>query len=88
MIVVLILSISGVSYADEIELENFPIDELWTEIENSNTKTDEPSLNSRAAIVFDRTSKTVIWGNNIPIKRRICCFCIWIQTQTANTKCQ
>ena len=69
VIVVLILSISGVSYADEIELENFPIDELWTEIENSNTKTDEPSLNSRAAIVFDRTSKTVIWGKSIDEKR-------------------
>lgn len=69
LLFILMFSISIISYADEIELENFPIEELWTEIENSNTKTDEPKLNSRAAIIFDRTSRTVLWGKNINEKR-------------------
>lgn len=71
LIIVLILSISVVSYADEIEIENFPEEELWEEIEsvNKSSKSDEPKLNSRAAIVFDRTSKTVIYGKNIDEKR-------------------
>lgn len=69
LIFILIFSVSAISYADEIELENFPVEELWAEIESNTTKTDEPSLNSRAAIVFDRTSNTVIWGKNIYEKR-------------------
>ena len=69
LLFILMFSISIISYGDEIELENFPIEELWTEIENSNTKTDEPKLNSRAAIIFDRTSRTVLWGKNINEKR-------------------
>lgn len=69
--ILIILSVSGISYADEIELENFPIEELWKEIdsENNSSKNDELKLNSRAAIVFDRTSKTVIYGKNIDDKR-------------------
>ena len=69
LIFILIFSVSAISYADEIELENFPVEELWAEIESNTTKTDEPRLNSRAAIVFDRTSNTVIWGKNIYEKR-------------------
>ena len=68
ILIVFILSVSVVSYADEIELENFPIDEIWEEIDNANNSV-EPNLNSRAAIVFDRTSKTVIYGKNIDEKR-------------------
>ena len=65
---VIILNIfSIVCYADEVELENFPEAEIWAEIESvsAENNTNPPSLNSRAAIVFDRTSKTVIYGKNI-----------------------
>ena len=69
LLFILIFSISAISYADEIELENFPVEDLWIELEKNNTKTDEPSLNSRAAIIFDRTSKNIIWGKNMNEKR-------------------
>lgn len=69
LLFIIIFSVSIISYANEIELENFPVEELWNEIENSTTQNDEPKLNSRAAIVFDRTSKSVIFGKNINEKR-------------------
>lgn len=60
-----------ICYADEVELENFPVEEIWNEIQSvsAENNTNPPSLNSRAAIVFDRTSKTVIYGKNIDSKR-------------------
>lgn len=57
-------------YADDIELEDFS-EEIWEEIKSTGASTEEklPSLNSRAAIIYDRTSKTVIYGKNINDKR-------------------
>lgn len=71
LIIIFLVSISVISYANEIELENFPEEELWEEIEsiNKDSKSDEPKLNSKSAIVFDRTSKKVIYGKNIDEKR-------------------
>ena len=71
LIICIVFTISVISYADEIELENFPEEEIWKEIENANinNKIEEPKLNSRAAIVFDRTTKNVIYGKNIHEKR-------------------
>ena len=71
VIIVLILSITTISYADEIEADDFLENEIWEEINEVNkiNKNEEPKLNSRAAIVFDRTSKSVIFGKNIDSKR-------------------
>lgn len=69
-ITICVISIfSMTTYADEIELENFPEEELWNEIESITTNNEAPKLNSRAAIVYDRTSKTVLYGKNIDEKR-------------------
>lgn len=72
IIIILLVDILTVnSYADDIELENFPAEEIWEEIKNVEAKTENnvPNLNSRAAIIYDRISKTVIYGKNINEKR-------------------
>lgn len=58
-------------YADNIDLEIFPAEEIWEEVQNVNQQlnTNPPKLNSRAAIIFDRESKTVIYDKNINEKR-------------------
>lgn len=60
-----------VCYADNIDLEIFPAEEIWEEVQNVNQQlnTNPPKLNSRAAIIFDRESKTVIYDKNINEKR-------------------
>lgn len=71
IIIILVLNILTINcYADDIEIENFT-EEIWEEIKtvDNNSKIKEPSLNSRAAIIYDRTSKTVIYGKNINDKR-------------------
>lgn len=60
-----------VCYADDVEIEDFPTAEIWEEITEASSKNSNspPSINSRAAVVFDRVSKTVIYGKNIDSKR-------------------
>ena len=60
ILIIINLFFTSVVYADDIddmEIIN------WTEdvIETANNK-EEPKLNSRAAIIYDRQSKRVIWG--------------------------
>lgn len=62
LIIVLMLQIN--IYAFEIEEET---DYIWLQDEIINTSANpvnEPNLNSRCAIVFDRNSKTAIYGKN------------------------
>ncbi|MBQ9297505.1 MAG: D-alanyl-D-alanine carboxypeptidase [Clostridia bacterium] len=71
-ILIIVLNIfSIISFADEEELEDFPFEEVWEEVKAANTKENInlPKLNSKAAIIFDRDSKTVIYGKNINEKR-------------------
>lgn len=63
-IVILLISISTTSIGFDIEEET---DYVWlqSEIENASANSSkEPNLNSRYAVVFDRTSKLVIFGKN------------------------
>lgn len=71
IILVILNLLTLVCYADDIDLENFPAEEIWEEIQNTNKQVNSnpPTLNSRAAIIFDRESKTVIFGKNINEKR-------------------
>ncbi len=71
IILVILNLLTLVCYADDIDLENFPAEEIWEEIQNVNKQVNSnpPTLNSRAAIIFDRESKTVIFGKNINEKR-------------------
>lgn len=51
--------------AVEIEDEYDEVDYVWLEEEISKAKEDKtPNINSRSAVIFDRASKTVIWGKN------------------------
>lgn len=62
--VILLISISATSIGFDIEEET---DYVWlqSEIENASANSSkEPNLNSRYAVVFDRTSKSVIFGKN------------------------
>lgn len=60
----IITCISLTSYAvDEDDYEE--LDYVWLEEEVNKAKnTDELKINSRYAVVYDRTSKTVIWGKD------------------------
>lgn len=64
LIFILIFSIAEIKYADdEIEdvLEN---DELNEAINVSSESANEPAINSRIAVIYDRESGRVIWGKN------------------------
>ena len=64
LIFILIFSIAEIKYADdEIEdvLEN---DELNKAINVSSESANEPAINSRIAVIYDRESGRVIWGKN------------------------
>lgn len=71
LIVVLVNVFTVVCYADDIEIENFPTAEIWEEITDVSSKNSNsvPNLNSRAAVVFDRKSKTVLYEKNMNSKR-------------------
>ena len=59
IILLLIVFISSSVYSDEIDTEEI----IWKDnfIQASNSK-EEPKINSRSAVVYDRKSKKVIWG--------------------------
>ena len=49
------------SFANNFEEDNFSLDQ---DIIVSTTPTDVPNINARHAVVFDRASKTVLYGKN------------------------
>ena len=63
-ILISILSLSTIVFADEIEEET---DYIWLQEEISNASTNasnEPNLNSRYIAVLDRDSKSIIYGKS------------------------
>ena len=69
IVIILILFISSVSFADDIseELSNENI--LFNSQEVSTEPSILPDISSKAAIVIDRDSKAVLYGKNINQKR-------------------
>ena len=69
IVIILILFISSVSFADDIseELNNENI--LFNSQEVSTEPSILPDISSKAAIVIDRDSKAVLYGKNINQKR-------------------
>lgn len=49
-------------YANDEEEEELNVNEMQEIVESSTSPTDEPVINSKAAIIYDRTTKKVIWG--------------------------
>lgn len=56
-------------FADDIETEN--IDDISSFLQTSSNLSEEPLINSRSAIVFDRNSKQVLFGKNENEKRKM-----------------
>lgn len=52
---------------DENEINQEELQELV--VESTAKPSEEPNLNARAAIIYDRTTKEVIWGKNENVKR-------------------
>ena len=66
IILLVIVCISGTVYSDEIDTDKL----IWEDdvLQTSNTS-EEPKLNSRAAVIYDRKSKKIIWGKKENEKR-------------------
>lgn len=64
LIFILIFGIAEIKYADDELEEILENDELNDAISVSNESTDEPIINSRIGVIFDRKSGRVIWGKN------------------------
>lgn len=66
IIILLIVFISDCVYSDEIDTEEI----IWKDnfMQASNSK-EEPKVNSRSAVIYDRKSKKVIWGKKENEKR-------------------
>lgn len=57
-------------FADDDEEEDFKDTELQEIlVESATLPTQEPTINSKAAIIYDRTTKKVIWGKEENTKR-------------------
>lgn len=64
----IIITSFNIVFADEIEEDT---DFLWVEeeiLKASSNSTNEPNLNSRYAVVFDRDSKEILYGKNENVK--------------------
>ena len=74
LIFICIIVIAPKVYADDEDFEEDINDTAWIyeqiEAANSNA-TDEPIINSRAAVIYDRTSGEVIWGKDENSQRKM-----------------
>lgn len=63
MLFIIIINIcSPITYADDEEEEELNANELQEIVESSTEPTKEPVINSKAAVIYDRVSKKIIWG--------------------------
>lgn len=69
IIFVLVINLKLVSFADDGDEENLNENEIAGIIETTATAEDVPKINSRAVLIFDRTSKRVIYEKNGYSKR-------------------
>ena len=65
LFLILVFLLSGIVYADDIDLE------IDSSIETISPQDTIPSINSRAAIVYDRNSGMILYGKNENEKRYI-----------------
>ena len=63
MLTIIIINMCTVIiYADDTEEDELTPNELQEIVESSTSPTKDPIINSKAAIIYDRTTKKVIWG--------------------------
>ena len=65
LFLILVFLLSGIVYADDIDLE------IDSSIETISPQDTIPSINSRAAIVYDRNSGMILYGKNENEKRKM-----------------
>lgn len=71
-IFIVMISIATKIYADDFEEEAEDTSWIYEEIESaSSNKNGEPTLNSRAVVVYDRNSKDIIWGKDENSRRKM-----------------
>ena len=70
MLFLIIINIcSPITYADDEEEEELNVNELQEIVGAATKPNEEPVINSKAAIIYDRATKKVIWGKNENDKR-------------------
>ena len=70
IITILVLSFNTLVWADDEEELDYNANEIQELIiESAATPSEEPKINARAAIIYDRTTKEIIWGKNELQKR-------------------
>ena len=69
LIVILTFLPNIIVIADDEDEEELNATELQEVVESATTPTNEPTLNARAAIIYDRTTGKMIWGKNENQKR-------------------
>ncbi len=70
IIFILIFNINIITFADDLNEEDISKEELEEDILNVSTSVENiPKTNSRAVLIFDRTSKKVIYEKNGYVKR-------------------
>ena len=68
--IIILLSIHGDVKANEEDNEDLDFSQIWNEYITSSTENkDEPTLNSKAAIILDRETETVLYEKNAYSKR-------------------
>lgn len=59
-------------YADDIDTEENDVSWIYETLEDVNSReSNEPIINSRAAVVYDRTSGEIIWGKEENTQRKM-----------------
>ena len=72
ILTLLIILSNTIIYADDIDNEELDSNIIKEEIIQASGKiTDEPQISSRAAVVFDRNSKTVLYDKKMNEKREM-----------------
>ena len=74
IIFICILGITPKVFADDEDLEEEIEDTAWIyeQIQSANSNaTNEPVINSRSAVIYDRASGEVIWGKDENSKRKM-----------------
>ncbi len=72
IIFIFIIQLNTVSFCDDIDDETIAVNETITTSTNSeNNKNKIPDINSRACVVIDRNSNTIIYGKNENSQRKM-----------------
>ena len=69
LITILTLLSNKIVFADDDDEEELNVAELQKVVESATTPANEPILNAKSAVIYDRTTGKIIWGKNENQKR-------------------